>query len=122
MFFNSDVTPEEEDEIINRIAQEIHKQGFDVPAVFMIQSVRPLSYFGAQMGRLFVTPFLPIFDESLGIKAEKFLEIFENRGNIDKLINAVEELSRLEEEQKKAEKSKTPEKSPNKGWRRFLPF
>ena len=90
-----------------------------MPAIVMIQSVKSISYFSAQMGRVFVSPFLPISDENLGVKGEKFLQIFENRDNIEKLINAIEEMAKAEEEKKSAEKE--TEKTPNKKWwRRFL--
>ena len=76
------------------------------------------------MGRFFVSPFLPVFGENIGIGGEKFFQIFEKRENVEKLIKAVEELTREEEEQKKAEKAKMAEggESKRKGWRRLIPF
>jgi len=101
-------------------------------AILMIESVKPLSHIGSQMGRLFVSPFLPVLGENFGIGGEKFIQIFEKRDNVEKLIKAVEELTREEEEQKKTEKAEKLEKkraetetgeTPNKkAWWRFLPF
>ena len=118
--------------MIKKIAQKIHKHGLDMAAIFMIESVKPLSYIGTQMGRFLISPFLPAFGDNIGIGGEKFLQIFEKRENVEKLIVAVEEFTREEDEQKKAEKAKkleknsaeieTGETSKNKGWRRFLPF
>ncbi len=84
------------------------------------------------MGRFFISPFFPAFGENIEISGEKFLQIFEKRENVEKLIKAVEELSRKDEARKKAEKLErlerkkveadtggTPER---KGWRRYLPF
>ena len=132
MYWDIKVTPEDEDEMIRKIAQYIHKYGLDVAAILMIESVKPLSYIGTQMGRFFISPFLPAFGENIGIGGEKFLQIFEKRENVEKLIVAVEELTREEEEQKKAEKAKKLERkrtetgigetSKKNGWRRFLPF
>ena len=132
MYEDIEVTSEDEDEMIMMIAQKIHKHGLDVAAIFMIESVKPLSYIGTQMGRFFVSPFLPALGENIGISGEKFFQIFEKRDNVEKLIKAVEELTREEEKQKNVEKAKklerrsarteTGEASKNKGWRRFLPF
>lgn len=131
MYWDIEVTPEDEEEMIRKIAQKIHAYGLDVAAILAIESIKPLSYIGTQMGRFFVSPFLPILGDDLGITGEKFLTIFENRDNVEKLIVAVEELSREKEERKKAEKAKKLEEkrsgtetseAPKKGWRRFFPF
>jgi len=121
LYWDIEVTPEDEDEMISKIAEKIHQHGLDVAAIIMIESVKPLSYIGTQMGRFFLSPFLPAFGENIGMRGEKFLQIFEKRDNVEKLIKAVEELKQEEEERKKAEMAEggKPEK---KGWRRFLPF
>ncbi len=83
------------------------------------------------MGRLFVSPFLPVFGENIGIGGEKLLQIFEKQENVEKLLKAVEALEREEDERKKAEKAEKLERkraesdageTHKKGWRRFLPF
>ena len=132
MYWNIEVTSEDEDEMIRKNAQNIHKSGFDVAAILLIESVKPLSFIGTQMGRFFISPFLPALGENVGISGEKFLQIFEKHENVEKLIKAVEELTREEEERKKAEKAEklerksieaeTGETSKKKGWRRFIPF
>lgn len=131
MYWDIEVTPEDEDEMIRKIAQKIHEYGMDMAAILMIESVKPLSYIGTQMGRFFISPFLPAFGENIGISGEKFLQIFEKRENVEKLIKAVEELTQEEEERKKAEKAKkieekrinieTGEAPKKKWWRRLIP-
>ena len=132
MYWDIEVTSEDEDEMIKKIANIIHKYGMDVAAILMIESVKPLSYIGTQMGRFFVSPFLPAFGENIGITGEKFLQTFEKRENVEKLIKAVEELTCEEEARKKVEKvekleekrieSETGGTHKKKGLRRFLPF
>lgn len=124
MYWDIEVTSEDEDEMIGKVAQKVHEYGIDVAATFMIESVKPLSFMGAQMGRLFFSPFLPILGENVGISGEKFLQIFEKRDNVEKLIKAIEKLTQEEEERKKTEKAKMEEggEPEKKGWRRFLPF
>jgi hypothetical protein len=130
LYWNIELTPEDEEEMIRKIAQSIHSHGMDVAAIFMIESVKPISYIGTQMGRLFFSPILPFFGEDIGISGEKFLQIFAKRDNIEKLIKTVEKLAKEEEDRKKDEKAKKlDEKSaegetgeaPKKGWRRFIP-
>ena len=131
MYWDIDVTSEDEDEMIRNIAHKIHEYGLDVAAILMIESVKPLSYIGGQMGRFFVSPFLPAFGENFGISGEKFFQIFEKRDNVEKLIKAVEDLKQEEEERKEAEKAEKLERKSvetdtvvtydKKWWRRFLP-
>ena len=132
MYWDIEVTSEDEDEMIMKIANKIHEYELDVAAILFIESVKPLSYVGTQMGRFLVSPFLPAFGDNIGIIGEKFLQIFEKRYNVEKLIKAVEELTQEEEERKKVEKAKKLEEKrakieageapKKKGWWRFLPF
>ena len=132
MYWDVEVTPEDEVEMIRKIAEKMHSYGMDVPVILFLETVKPLTYIGSQMGCVFVSPFLPVFGEEIGLSSEKLLRIFEKRENVEKLIKAVEELTREEEEQKKAEKVKkldakrakieTGEIPKKKGWRRLLPF
>lgn len=131
MYWDIEVTSEDEDEMIEKIAQKIHESGMNMAAILMIESFKPMSYIGAQMGRFFISPFLPVFGENIGIGGEKILQIFEKQENLEKLVKAVEALEQEEEERKKAEKAAKREKKKaesgngkthEKGWRRFLPF
>ncbi len=124
-----EVSPEETEEYINKIAEQVHKYGLDVAAILMIETAKPLSYIGGQMGRLFLSPFLPAFGEGIEIGGEKFLTIFEKRENVERLLQRIEELTKEEEErekerkaQEKARREEAGEEAPKKGWRRFLPF
>ena len=124
MYWDIDVTSEDEDEMIMSIAQKIHEHGLDVAAILMIECVKPLSFIGTQMGHLFISPFLPSLGENVEMSGEKFLQIFEKHENVEKLIKAVGDLKREEEDLKKAEKAKRSERGEpeRKGWRRFIPF
>ena len=124
-----DVTPDEADEHINKIAEYIHKSGLDVAAILMIETVKPLSYIGGQLGRLFLSPILLAFGQGIELGGEKFLTIFEQKENIEKLLKRIEKLSREEEERKKemkdqekAQRAKAGKETSKYGWRRFFPF
>jgi len=74
LYYDIEVTPEDEDEMIRKIAEKIHQYGLDVAAILMIESVKPLSFIGAQMGRFFVSPFLPALGENVGMSGEKLFQ------------------------------------------------
>ncbi len=106
--------------MIGKIAEKIHEYKLDVSAILMIETFKPLSFIGANMGRALVSPFLPAFGDSINMNGEKVIQIFEKRENLEKLIIAVEKLS--QEEKEKNESERALEEPKKKGWRRFLPF
>lgn len=119
MYWDLQMTPEEEEEFIRKIAQKIHDYGLEAPAILMLETFKPLNYIGAQMSRFMVQPFLPALGDSVGVAGEKMIRIFEKRENLEKIMNLVEELAREDRKKKKAEAALKP---PKKGWRRFIPF
>jgi len=133
MFWDLEVTPDDEEQLILGVAKEIRRYGMDVAAILFLESSKPLTFLGAQMGRAFISPFLPAISEDLGVKSEKLFRIFENRANVEKLISVLEELEREEDKKKREKKKKEKEaklaeqgelvEAPEKkGWRRYLPF
>ena len=124
LYFNVDVTSEDENEMIEKVAQMIHEHGFDVAAILLFESLKPLSFVGAQMGRLFISPLLPVLGEKVGISGEKLFQIMEKHENVEKLIQTIERLTQEEEKRKKVEKAQTVEGGAHKkkGWRRLIPF
>ena len=124
VYYNIDVTPEDEEKLIKKLADEIHKRDVDIFAILMLETLKPLSYIGTQLGRAFVSPFLPAFGDDIGIGGEKAMQVFEKRENVEKLLTTLEELAeedekRKQEAKKAAKSNKDPEK---KWWKRFIPF
>ncbi len=97
-----DITPERRDEMIEWVAQQIHKRGMTTPAVFFIEMNRPLSYIGGQAVHFF-SPFVnALFDSKL---ATEVGHLMSDRKNIDRLIDRLEELTRQQEiDERKARK------------------
>ena len=125
MYPDIEMSPEEEEEIIKRAAKEIRKHGMEAAAILFLESSKPLTFIGAQMGRAFVSPFLPAFSEELGIKGEKLFLVLEKHENIEKLISTLEQMEKEESKRKQEELEKKKDKeggAEKKGWRRFLPF
>jgi hypothetical protein len=100
------MTPEEEERIINKVAVEINKRGMDMPAILMLETLKPLVYIGTQFGRFYVSPFLPIFGDAFYQDSEKIITIFEKRENVEKLIKRLEEISKEEKKNKEKPQKK----------------
>jgi len=129
MFWDEEVTPEEEARVIEWAARELNKYGLEAAGILFLESGKPLAFIGSQIGSVFVMPFLPFFGDSAYTKGDKFFKIFQKRGNVEKLIERLEEISETglinEGKEKGGEGEKeveTKAKEEKKGWRRFLPF
>jgi ABC-type Zn2+ transport system substrate-binding protein/surface adhesin len=141
LYYDVEVTKEDEDEYIEKVAQKIHEYEMETAAILLLESSKPLVWIGGEMGRFFITPFVPIISEKWGVTSEKFFLIFEKRENIEKLLKRLEQLTQEDEakkrEAKKADKEKREKelesesaesvsseepKTVKKGKRRFLPF
>ncbi len=122
MFKEIHLTPEEEEAYIEMFAKNIHKQGLENFAIIMIESFKPMSFIGANMGRLLFSPFLPAINNNAAIGGEKLFQLLEKRENADKLLKAIEKLSKEAEEKKKIEKAKNADgkTATKKWWQRFF--
>jgi len=130
-----EISPELEAEYIEKAAQKIHEQEMETAAILLLESSKPLVWVGGEMGRFFITPFVPILSDKWGETSEKFFLVFEKRENIEKLLQRLEQLSQEDTDRKKAEKEaakqakadaaaagEIPPTEEKKGWRKYLPF
>jgi hypothetical protein len=130
MDFN--ITPEEEEELIEKIAEYVHKHRLEDLAGIVLETATPLSFIGTQMGRFFLSPFLPVFGENFDANSEKILHVFERRANVERLIRRIDQLDKegkkREKERKEEEKRLRQERgeeesgdsSLKKWWKRFF--
>jgi len=91
MFDYEEISEEEEDRIIEKAAELIHKHKMEVPAIMLLESSKPVAYIGGELGRAYLAPFLPLLEQDFGIPGNKLISIFEKRENIEKLIRSIEE-------------------------------
>jgi hypothetical protein len=125
MFWDEEITPEDTNEIIEWTARELYKYGLETAAILFIESYKPLSRVGSSMGQVFFTPLLPFLGDNAMIKGDKFFRIFQEKENVDRLIDRLEEISikGLEPKEKNQNIESSSEKvSVKKGWRKYLPF
>ena len=110
MYYDLEVTPKDEDEFIEKVAQKIHEYEMETAAILLLESSKPLVWIGGEMGRFFISPFVPVISDKWGVTSEKFFLIFEKRENIEKLLKRLEELTREEDAKAKEAKRVAKEK------------
>lgn len=87
---DQELTPEERDALIERIATGIIRRGMETPAVLFLEMHKPLSFMASQ--GLVVTA--PLIAPILGFdKVQMAGKLMEDRGNIERLIRRIEELA-----------------------------
>ncbi len=128
MFWDEEISVEEENEIIEKIAREFYKYGLETAGIMFLESLKPISRYGSSMGQMVLTPMLPFFGENVMMKGDKAFRIFEKDENIERLIQRLENLAvnglpepEIKTEHEAPEKDK-PTSDEKKGWRRYLPF
>ena len=102
LYFDEELSEEEEERIIKEIANYIHIKGLETAAILFLESSKPFALIGGGMSRLFVMPFLPVFGDETDVFGQKMISLLEKRKNIEKLIQKIEELkeNKLVEESK----------------------
>lgn len=121
-----DTSKEEEDELVKKAYEMISKYEMEVPAVLLLESIKPLAFVGGGLLRISLSPFMMLFWN----KGQALIDTFEKRRNIEKLIKMLEGRYKDEEAGKeveleggeKAVSDGEPPKEAKKGWRRFFRF
>ena len=129
MFWDEEITEEEEAEIIEWAAQQLYKYGMETAAIMFLESLKPISRYGSSMGQMFVSPLLPFLGDNVMVKGDKAMRVFEDTQNVERLIQRLEDLAvnGLDPEQEikqepEYQENKEPHEEENKGWRKYLPF
>ena len=81
------------DELIEKIAIKVVEIGMEAPAILALESAKPLSFIGSQLGRAMIAPWFGIFGWGAMTKADNYMEVFEDRENVGKLVRRIEELA-----------------------------
>jgi len=88
-----DAEPVDVDDLIDKIASKVVEIGMEAPAILALETARPLSFIGSQMGRAMIAPWFGIFGWDAMTKADIYMEVFEDRKNVEKLVRRIEELA-----------------------------
>ncbi len=116
-------TPEEEQERLLRKAYElIKKYKMEVPAVMLLETMKPFAWVGGEFLRIALSPYMIFFWK----EGHALIDTFESRRNLEKLIRMLEESHREEEERKRREREEAERKESDKSsgglWKRLLSF
>jgi hypothetical protein len=107
---------DQDEALLAAIASRIVRMGLAVPAVFFLESSKPLSFIGSQ-ALVFLEPFVKAF---LNLKSyDRFTALMEDRGNVERLIQKVEQMEEDRAQAEKAEKAASREAKGKKGGRWF---
>ncbi len=108
---DEDLSEEEVTRILEAIATRIHAYGMDAAAIIALETVKPLSNLGTELSRMFFSPFLPILGPEYNMMGDKLLFVFQDRKNVERLIQLLEGKAEAETEKRREEKRKKKEES-----------
>ena len=92
MMDNSASISQSDRQLISNIAQKIVRHGMAIPAIFFIEMVKYLSFFGGQL-MIFFGPIITVFIPSHSYY--KMAELLEERKNVEYLLVQIERLEKL---------------------------
>jgi len=88
--FYAEITPEERDSAIDRIAAAIVQRGMETPAVLFLEMNKPITYIASQ-GMIVMSPFFAPFIGANNMRIAT--RLMEKRENIELLMRRIEDLS-----------------------------
>ncbi|MGD8718056.1 MAG: hypothetical protein PVH29_04460 [Candidatus Zixiibacteriota bacterium] len=82
-----ELSPERRDELIEKIARAIVVRNLTAPAIFFLESTKPLSFIGSQV-MVFFDPLVSAIFSARGYNDVRIA--LEDRENIERLLSAIE--------------------------------
>ena len=82
-------------QLISKLAKKIVRHGLAVPAIFFIEMIKYLSFFGSQL-MIFFGPIITVFIASH--MYYKYAELLEDRKNVEFLLVEIERLEKKKNE------------------------
>ncbi len=92
---------DEDAELIRKVAERIVRMRMTVPAIFFLESSKPLAFLGGQL-LIFLEPFVQTLFNFR--QYQRFAFLMEDRANWERLIRKVEDLEAEYTEREKQEK------------------
>ena len=97
MSINKSDPSEKEIAIIENVARKIIDTEMEIPALWLLEIIKPICFIGGELSYFYLAPFLPLLED----KGYTFLDTFEKRRNIEILIKTVERLDKEKNRDKK---------------------
>ncbi len=103
---HGELSPERRDELIEKIARAIVERNLTAPAIFFLESTKPLSFLGSQV-MVFFDPLVRSIFNARGYNDVRLA--LEERENVERLLSAIESYdaewrAKTKEERKKRRK------------------
>jgi hypothetical protein len=86
-----DLTPEDEQKLIDNIARTVVDNGLEAPAILFLEVAKPLSFIASQFAIIALGPLQWLFD----LESPKYTGLFMKRENVERIMKRIEELSKL---------------------------
>lgn len=102
--WDADLTPEDRDALIEKMAQRVERYGLYTPAILFLELNKPIAFLSSQAIILGSGALGPLFGMQ---NVQQVSKLLESRDNVERLIRRIEELSVAEQTKRKA--------SPRKG-------
>ena len=110
MYWDIELTPEEVEDVIQEAYNKISEYKMETVSILTLESIKPFSYVGGELVRAALSPVMPALGESLGLTSEKMLQVFEDRENIERLIQLLEENLKKEEVERRQKREEAKQK------------
>jgi hypothetical protein len=85
-----ELTPEEEDRLIDNIAKTVVDYGLEAPAIMFLEATRPLSFIASQLAIVVLGPLQWLFE----LQGPKYTGLFMKKENVTRIIERIEGLSK----------------------------
>jgi len=85
-----DLTEEEEEKLIDSIANLVVNKGIEVPAIMFFEVARPVSFVASQLAIFALGPLQWLFD----LRGSKYTALFMKKENVGKILDRIEALSK----------------------------
>lgn len=87
-FWDEELTEEQVEALIEHAAQEVTKRRLEAPAIFILESHKPLANVGAHAVLAFSPFIVPFFGFD---KVNQYTALLRNRENVERLITRIEQ-------------------------------
>jgi len=85
-----ELTPEEEDRLIDNIAKTVVDYGLEAPAIMFLEATRPLSFIASQLAIVVLGPLQWLFE----LQGPKYTGLFMKKENVTRIVERIEDLSK----------------------------
>jgi len=81
------------DEKIEKLSNLIVKKyEMGTPLIYLLEMYKPAAFVGGELGKILISPWLPLFGTSSEQILREYIDLLQDRDNLEKLLKKIEEL------------------------------